>query len=154
MRRSVSRHPDQTWTVETINSPTTTCTSADLYLWDVDQTAVPFENIPANDTWRHFFLVDRTHLQQCRELIPFESAHILLKPVTRAALSAFLTDACKRCVIGIATSGDALIESLRADRDELLQCLMQANLKLQEYDHDRTNFLARAIHDFRAPSQR
>jgi signal transduction histidine kinase len=28
---------------------------------------------------------------------------------------------------------------------------MQTNLKLQEYDHDRTNFLARAIHDFRAP---
>jgi signal transduction histidine kinase len=142
--------PDQTWTVETLNSPPP-CTSADLYLWDVDQTAVPFESIPANDTWRHFFLVDRTHLQQCRELIPFESAHILLKPVTRAALSAFLTDACKRCVIGATTSGDALIESLRADRDELLQCLMQANLKLQEYDHDRTNFLARAIHDFRAP---
>src|SRR5262249_6152467 len=41
--------------------------------------------------------------------------------------------------------------SLRAERDELLQCLMQANLRLQEYDQDRTNFLARAMHDFRAP---
>jgi len=40
---------------------------------------------------------------------------------------------------------------LRADRDEMLQCLIQTNLKLQEYDQDRTNFLARAIHDFRAP---
>ncbi len=31
------------------------------------------------------------------------------------------------------------------------RCLIQANLKLQEYDQDRTNFLARAVHDFRAP---
>src|SRR5438876_878516 len=41
--------------------------------------------------------------------------------------------------------------SLRAERDEILQCLIQANLKLQEYDQDRTAFLARAVHDFRAP---
>jgi signal transduction histidine kinase len=33
----------------------------------------------------------------------------------------------------------------------MLQCLIQANLKLQEYDQDRTNFLTRAVHDFRAP---
>jgi signal transduction histidine kinase len=29
--------------------------------------------------------------------------------------------------------------------------VIEANLKLQEYDQDRTNFVARAIHDFRAP---
>jgi signal transduction histidine kinase len=40
---------------------------------------------------------------------------------------------------------------LRADRDDILQCLIGANLKLQEYDQDRTNFLARGVHDFRAP---
>ena len=39
-------------------------------------------------------------------------------------------------------------DRLRADRDEILQCLIQTNLKLQEYDQDRTNFLARAVHDF------
>ena len=32
-----------------------------------------------------------------------------------------------------------------------LQRLIHTNLKLQEYDQDRTNFLARAVHDFRAP---
>jgi signal transduction histidine kinase len=45
----------------------------------------------------------------------------------------------------------SIANSLRADRDEALQCLIQANLKLQEYDQDRTTFLARAVHDFRAP---
>ena len=39
----------------------------------------------------------------------------------------------------------------RSDRDDILQYLLQANLRLQEYDQDRTNFLARATHDFRAP---
>ncbi len=33
----------------------------------------------------------------------------------------------------------------------MLQHLLQANLRLQEYDQDRTNFLARGVHDFRAP---
>ena len=33
----------------------------------------------------------------------------------------------------------------------MLQSLIQANLKIQEYDQDRTNFLTRAVHDFRAP---
>ena len=32
-----------------------------------------------------------------------------------------------------------------------LQCLIEANVKLQEYDHERTNFLTRVVHDFRAP---
>jgi signal transduction histidine kinase len=33
----------------------------------------------------------------------------------------------------------------------MLQYLLQANLKLQEYDQDRTNFLAHSVHDIRAP---
>jgi signal transduction histidine kinase len=42
-------------------------------------------------------------------------------------------------------------ETLRLDRDALLQYVLEVNLKLQEYDQERSNFLARAIHDFRAP---
>jgi signal transduction histidine kinase len=38
-----------------------------------------------------------------------------------------------------------------ADRGDLLQCLLTTNLKLQEHDQDRTNFLARVVHEFRAP---
>ena len=73
-------------------------------------------------------------------------ANILLKPVTRPTLAAFLG-------LALAAQEERIVaaHSLRADRDELLQCLIQTNLKLQEYDQDRTNFLARAVHDFRAP---
>src|SRR5262249_24076662 len=35
--------------------------------------------------------------------------------------------------------------------EELLQTLLEANLRLQECDQDRTNFLARVLHDFRTP---
>jgi signal transduction histidine kinase len=144
--------PNQEWTLQIANTGSAPAAlDADLYLWDVEHAVAPFDTIAPRDTWRHFFLVDRTRLQQFRELIPFEGAQILLKPVTKAALTVFLTDACKRCGRNAPMTTDALVEGLRADRDELLQCLMQANLKLQEYDHDRTNFLARAIHDFRAP---
>ena len=142
--------PKQEWTLYIASNESAATLDADLYLWDIEHAMPPFNAIAPRDTWRHFFLVDRTRLQQVRELIPFEGPQILLKPVTKAALTVFLTDACKRCSRHSPTT-DVLIEGLQADRDELLQCLMQANLKLQEYDHDRTNFLARAIHDFRAP---
>jgi signal transduction histidine kinase len=40
---------------------------------------------------------------------------------------------------------------MRLERDEMLQHLLYANLRLQEYDQDRTNFLAHSVHDLRAP---
>ena len=44
-----------------------------------------------------------------------------------------------------------LADALRVQRDDMLQLLVQSNLKLQENDHERNNFLARSVHDFRAP---
>jgi signal transduction histidine kinase len=84
-------------------------------------------------------------LHSFRRVVGNTEANILLKPVTRPILTAYLALAVnshEECV----SSAD----SLRADRDEMLQCLIQANLRLQEYDQERTNFLVRAIHDFRA----
>jgi two-component system, OmpR family, phosphate regulon sensor histidine kinase PhoR len=95
---------------------------------------------------KHLFLVHRKDLANFRESVAPAEANILLKPATRATLSAFL---------GLAAASNhaatSTVDCLRADRDEAFQCLLQTNLKLQEYDQDRTNFLARAVHDFRAP---
>ena len=93
---------------------------------------------------RHLFLVQRQDLAHFRAQTGATDTHVLLKPASRATLTAFL---------GAAAQADrpSASSALRADRDEILQCLIQANLKLQEYDQDRTNFLARAVHDFRAP---
>ena len=118
---------------------------ADLYIWDVNSTASPLEVLDFCLS-RHLFLVNRKDLVDFRVNLGVEEANILLKPVTRATLSAFMGFAISAHEERISTAN-----GLRAGRDDILQCLIQANLKLQEYDQDRTNFLARALHDFRAP---
>jgi two-component system sensor histidine kinase ResE len=76
---------------------------------------------------------------------------LLLKPITKTTLSAFLEQAVALCVAGAGRADPGSGGNPSGDRDDILQSLLQANLRLQEYDQDRTNFLARAVHDFRAP---
>ncbi len=90
---------------------------------------------------RYFFLVRPKELEQFREAVPSARGNILLKPVSRAVLDAYFSSAI--------SSSEA--SSLRAQRDELLQGLLEANLRLQEYDQQRTTYLARAVHEFRVP---
>jgi signal transduction histidine kinase len=106
---------------------------SDVYLWDVEDG---FVAAPPTQG-RHLFLVDRQHLGSLAQQLGDQSACIVLKPANRATLEAFLSDAG--------------VETLRSDRDALLQHSLRANLRLQEYDQDRTNFLARVLHDLRAP---
>ena len=86
---------------------------------------------------RHLFLVERKQLAALGQQLGDQSACIVLKPANRATLEAFL--------------GEAGVGALQSDRDALLENVLRANLRLQEYDQDRTNFLARALHDLRAP---
>jgi signal transduction histidine kinase len=104
-----------------------------------------------------FYVVPAAHLDELRASIPEAEGNILLKPLTRVVLRAFLASATlSRAAQGgvqIAQGeiGNDEIGTLRANRDEMLQHLLHANLRLQEYDQQRTNFIARALHDFRAP---
>jgi signal transduction histidine kinase len=104
-----------------------------------------YRGLTVNPAARHLFLVHSRDLDAFRAGVGNQEANILLKPVTRAVLSAYLA-------LAVQSNRECLskTDSLRADRDEMLQCLMQANLRLQEYDQERTNFLIRAVHDFRA----
>jgi signal transduction histidine kinase len=115
---------------------------ATLCLWDY----VPGMTLPAaSDAAHHLYLVHRNDVTRFREQTGVHDSHILLKPVTRATLAAFLGAAVAHAARPTRT--DVQVD----DRDEMLQYLIQANLRLQEYDQDRTTFLARAVHDFRAP---
>ena len=119
--------------------------SVDLYIWDNPcQTDLPSGN--ARSLSKHLFLIHRIDVAEFHRNLGTAEAVILLKPVTRACLAAFLGFAASSFQNQLSTPS-----SLRADRNEILQCLIQSNLQLQEYDQDRTNFLARAVHDFRAP---
>lgn len=117
----------------------------DLTIWDY----VPGLELPAHvalEPATHLFLVDRKDLGVFRATSGDAQVGILLKPVTLAALSAFVEQRAAR-----SSPEESRIGLLRADRDEMLQSLITACLKLQEYDQDRTRFLTRAVHDFRAP---
>jgi signal transduction histidine kinase len=134
---TISRHdPEFTET----DSPT-----ADIFVWDLE-AGDSYPVLPTKDSTTHLFLVGRKDLPEFRARTKDAGGNILLKPVTHATLTAFIS-------LAIAGHQQRLsaADSLREDRDEMLQCLMQTNLRLQEYDQDRTAFLARAVHDFRAP---
>ena len=119
--------------------------NADLYIWD----GTPAMDLPRELDPRfskHLFLLQPNEVAAFRENLGTAEAAILIKPVNRAALAAFLGLAASAFQNHLSTT-----HSLRTDRDEMLQCLIQSNLQLQQYEQDRTNFLTRAVHDFRAP---
>jgi len=142
-RESLNDIPGHAWDISAVAGQEHDDAS-DLWLWDF-QPSMVLPEFTSHSPSKHLFLVARKDLTSFRSRASVD-AHILLKPVTRATLAAFL---------GLAVSAHddrtSIARSLRADRDEILQCLIQTNLKLQEYDQDRTTFLARAVHDFRAP---
>jgi signal transduction histidine kinase len=118
---------------------------ADLTIWDISPgTAIP-ERKDDGSGFPDLFVVSKASLAEVQKAIRVGGFGFLLKPVKQPVLAAFLSAAVSRW------SGSTPSKSLRADRDELLQILLEANLRLQQCDQDRTNFLARALHDFRTP---
>src|SRR5215469_13777820 len=91
---------------------------ADLYIWDDHGRITPPAGL--DQAWfRHLFVVHRDDLSaNGTEDTP---AAVLLKPVTRACLAAFLGLAA-----AAARERAAAANTLRAERDEILQCLIQS----------------------------
>jgi signal transduction histidine kinase len=117
----------------------------DLYIWD-GEAVIDFAREIDQPFPKHLVLLRQSEVARLQADLGTVGTAILLKPVTRACLSAFLGFAAATFQDRISTP-----HSLRSDRDEMLQCLIQSNLQLQQYEQDRTNFLTRAVHDFRAP---
>lgn len=144
-RELLGELPDKGWEITTASEPQGLPHDSDVYLWDFHSGL----ELPALDPTlcqNHCFLVSGCDLAEFREKYQADFANILLKPVTPVVLRAFLAQ-----VIDSPADMNSGTKALRAERDELLRCLFEANLRLQEYDHERTNFLARAVHDFRTP---
>lgn len=135
--------PGQDWTISA--APLEAAREADVCLWDIPAGAQFPPDLKPHVS-NHLFLVHRGDLPRFQKQFQGADAKILLKPITRATLEVFLAQA-----VAAHQDRESATHSLRADRDEILQCLIQTNLRLQEYDQDRTTFLARAVHDFRAP---
>lgn len=137
LREIAQEFPAESWAID-VQREVSRRLDLDLLLWDYQ----PGLQVPEDVAWgsRQFVLVDSRHLDAFRSSYRSAEAGIILKPVTRSVLRALLMQAM--------SSGTG---QLRSDRDAILQCLMHANLLLQQYDAERTNFLGRALHDFHAP---
>src|SRR6266545_1964307 len=114
---------------------------ADLYVWDFQAGLNVPEDLRSVGR-KHLFLVNRQDLAIFGENSPSD-AGIILKPPPQEIMEGFLA--------GLDKPINSRIQAIRSQRDDMLQGLIQANLKLQDYGRDRGNFLARAVHDFQAP---
>ena len=113
------------------------------------EAAIPPDLAPAKPC-KHWFVVHRKHLPALQTLVGTNDLEVLQNPVTRSALEALLDEVNPNC--GEPKDDSAgLVDALRMERDQMLQLLIQANLKMQESDQERNNFLARAVRDSHAP---
>jgi signal transduction histidine kinase len=120
---------------------------ADFYICDFRPQDFP-EGIPAEIVAHSLFLVDPTSLAAFQQVLGASRASIILKPARSASLRPFLEH-----ILGTksALADDVSGPPQSSEADELLERLLHANLRLQEYEQARTNSLARAMHDFRVP---
>jgi signal transduction histidine kinase len=115
-------------------------------LWDYESEGPVPEGCEFASS-RILYVIPLAQAQSLLRSTPAAEGNVLLKPLTRVVLKAFLASV----VPFKDTAGSPEVDDLRASRDELFQRLLHANLRFQEYDQERTNFIARAVHDFRAP---
>jgi signal transduction histidine kinase len=121
---------------------------ADLYLWDLDTCIeVPIAIAERGREQQLLLIVSQSKLPEIPENLLLRTC-TLLKPISPFTLRAFIDLAVKKSELRERTSQ---VDRLRSERHALIQYILAANLRLQEYDQQRTQFLSRALHDFRAP---
>src|SRR5580658_10360206 len=151
-REVLATRPARHWSL-LVASPEEATPAADLYIWDWERQ-IPLTHLFSDPSCHaHMLVIGRQDLPKVAETmdgLPCSAVTLVLKPVNPDALRTFLEQAANRYN---APGGpdSARIGSLRHDRDTILDCLLATTLRLQEYDQDRMNFLARAVHDFRTP---
>jgi signal transduction histidine kinase len=143
--REIAEEVESQWIFQLASDGIAPDRDADLCFWDYTSEG----KLPDASRWgrRMFVFVPLRELETFRERYPDAEAGIVLKPITRAVL---------RALVAQVRAGDTAARrgpdsSVRQDRDELLQCLLEANLHLQRYEVERTNFLGRVLHDFHSP---
>jgi signal transduction histidine kinase len=134
---------DITWLAP---SPERAIPDAHLYIWDYSPELDIRSCILERSHAQHLLVTDHKYLDAVTGLQ--NEFCILLKPVAPFTIKAFVELALDTANV---QRHAREAEELRVDRDTLLQYVLEVNIKLQQYDQQRSNFLARALHDFRAP---
>lgn len=142
-REAMAAPPARQWNLLTA-SPDEPPPAADLYIWDWEPR-IPL-SLPADPpAHSHILVISREDAHHILDALPLSILTLVLKPVNPDALRTILEQAANHCD---STGREGI---LRHERDAMLDCLLATTLRLQEYDQDRMNFLARAVHDFRTP---
>src|SRR5208337_1702079 len=74
----------------------------------------------------HLFVAQGKDVGDLRELVGLPNLNVALKPLTPVTLRAFFGEARRRWT---ERDKDFAANRLRVERDEMLQCLIQANLR-------------------------
>lgn len=109
---------------------------ADAYIWELEGV----RSIRSEWLARSLFVIDENLRGRLRRLLGERRANIAFHPAEAAAIRPFL-----RQLIPLELSVP------KTETQQMLDTLLQSNLKLQGHDEQRTNFLARVVHDLRAP---
>jgi signal transduction histidine kinase len=142
-RKVLVKLQDIKWDLAVV--PSRPSTDGELYIWDyeTDPNLAGYEGVADR---KHIFIVDRKNLADLRSRFETPPIRVVLKPVNRALLESFITDAA-----ATQERGHSHVSALRQDRDEILQELLESNLKLQEIDQARSTMVARGVQELRAP---
>jgi len=121
----------------------------DIYIWDFESSpSLPTAMVTATEATK-IVIVKKNSLSSVRHKVPNADFTYLQSPVTPVSLRGVLESAIAHLQLSCDEGNSP--SRLRLDRDRILQQLLETNLKLREHDQDRTNFLARSIHDIRVP---
>src|SRR5690348_1693753 len=131
---SLTKRDDLRWSRSSTGEP---IPQADLYIWDCAPGPELQRSILARESAQHLVLTEANQVDALGSIQ--DCACILLKPVTAFTLRAFVELALKNWG---ARQQACEAKALRGDRDALLQYVLEVNLRLQEYDQERSNFLA------------
>jgi signal transduction histidine kinase len=113
---------------------------ADVYIWDYDDGLDIENRLDSSRPPYHIVVLDAQYLGKFKAAIQ-SGTMVVLKPATKGALSAWLGQAIRD--FDSADCSDA--------RENYVRMLTEANIRLQQSEHERIRFLASALHDFRIP---
>ncbi len=136
------------WNLSVVNHPTTD--AADLYLWDYESepSLAGAERIPDH---KKVYVVGRKNLAALQEQLRGKPARVLLRSVSPVVFKALLREIIAATRRTALAGSETRVGELQRDRDEMLQCLLECNLRIQEYDQARSVALSHGVHDLRAP---
>jgi signal transduction histidine kinase len=123
---------------------------SDLCIWDYDPEKPSLPQWIRPSDWRKYlFVVEQQYIASLRAVSGFANLNALLKPVTSVTLRSFFVGySLHHRQQDVEARGCS--NTLRSERDQLLQIVMQPDCRLQNVFQERSNFVARSTHDVRS----